>query len=342
MDLRVTKPMAETALLFSLQSRDWGQRMAYYPDPLGTAECMNDLHIQYTTLIEPSLNFAKLKNYKTVMIPSASCLSDSQIEELLEYVRYGGKLYLSAHAGMFDQIGNPRKVWPFAKPLGLANPLPLRFVTGGKLELTERNCGYETKQRFIQIHQFKNSRAKVFMTLKDKLGRKFSTGVVTSYGKGKIFYVSGQLGSVNMENEMTVKRKWRYEPNRQAFALYANILGMMTDSDRSFIPVNIPEKVPCTVYRQGKAVFVNLLNATGVSMRKGEIVPATPPSPAFPKLQKDIQFKVKLPDLKNVFAASPDFTGRKPLKVEKLSEGWYQIILPGALLKCYTVVIINR
>ncbi len=342
MDLREAKPMAETALLFSLQSRDWGQRMAYYPDPLGTAECMNDLHIQYTTLIEPSLNFAKLKNYKTVMIPSASCLSDSQIDELLKYVRYGGKLYLSAHAGMFDQIGNPRKIWPFAKPLGLANPLPLRFVTGGQLELTESHCGYETKQRFVQIHPFKNSQAKVFMTLQDKLGRKFSTGIVTSYGKGKIFYVSGQLGSVNMENEMTVKRKWRYEPNQQAFVLYAKILGMMTDSDRSFAPVDIPDKVPCTVYRQGKTIFVNLLNATGVSMRKGEIVPSTSPSPAFPKLQKDIQFKIKLPGLKNVFAASPDFTGRKPLKVEKLSEGWYQITLPGTLLKCYTVVIINR
>ena len=96
MDLRTARPAAENAILFSMQSRDWGQRMPYYPDPLGTAECMNDLHMQYTTLIEPSLKYDKLKHYKTVMVPSASCLSDEQVKELLKYVRYGGRLFISA------------------------------------------------------------------------------------------------------------------------------------------------------------------------------------------------------------------------------------------------------
>jgi hypothetical protein len=342
MDLRKAKPMAETALLFSMQSRDWGQSMAYYPDPLGTAECMNDLHMQYTTLIEPCLKYEKLKQYKTVMIPSASCLSDEQINELLKYARYGGKLYLTAHAGMFDQIGNPRKVWPFAKPLGLRNPLPIRFIKGGNLKLAGSKQTVVSKQRFIQVHTVRNSNAKTFMTLTDKLGRKFSAGIETPYGKGKIFYLAGQIGSVNMENEMTVRRKWRYEQNRPVFELFASILGKVTDADKTFIPVSIPEKVPCTVYQQDNSTFVHLLNVTAVNMRKGELVPLAPPSPTFPELKNDLQFKIKLPGVKNAYAASPDFSGHKPVKVEKLANGWYQITLPKALLKCYTVIRINQ
>ena len=337
MDLRTARPAAENAILFSMQSRDWGQRMPYYPDPLGTAECMNDLHMQYTTLIEPSLKYDKLKHYKTVMVPSASCLSDEQVKELLKYVRYGGRLFISAHAGMLDGIGNARKVWPFAKPLGISNPLPMEFVKGGKLEVTGGRQA-ETKQRFIRIQPLKGSKSKTFMTLNGKL----PVGVESDYGKGKIFYVSGQLGNTNMSPEITVFRQWRFVENRPMFELYADVLNKVTGKAENFTAINIPEKVLCTVYRQpenGKAATaVHLLNATSVDMKRGETVPKTAPKPAFPALKQDIKFKVKLAEMSKAYAASPDFDGHKPVKIQKLSAGWYEVTVPKQLLKCYTVI----
>lgn len=342
MDLRLARPAAETAILFSIQSRDWGQTMPYYPSPLGTAECMNDLHMQYTTLLDPCLKYEKLKQYKTVMIPSASCLSDQQINELLKYVRNGGRLFVSAHAGMFDAIGNPRKVWPFAEPLGLSNPVPMSFVNSGTLHLTGTDTKVNTNLRFIRIRPDKGSKSETILTLTDKAGREFIVGVKNNYGKGRIFYISGQLANVNMEPERTVSQKWTFAKNRPMFELFAAVLKQATGDAEAFIPLDVPEKVLCTVYRQQQngrtATIVHLLNATGTDLKPGQIVPKIAPTPAFPELKNDIKFKVKLPGFQEAYAASPEFAGHQPVIVKQLTDNWYEVTVPRRLLKCYSTI----
>jgi hypothetical protein len=342
MDLRTAKPIAENALLFSLQSRDWGQTMPYYPSPLGTAECMNDLHMQYTTLIEHSLKYDKLKQYKTVMIPSASCLSDKQIEELLKYAKSGGRLYLTAHAGVFNEIGDPRKIWPFAKALGLKNPLPMHFVRGGELQLAGSDKKVTAKTRFIKILQDKSGNSKTILTLTDSRKNKYTVGVESNYGKGKIFYISGQLANANMEPEITILRKWKFARNSELFELFAKVLKKATTESEEFVPVNIPEKVLCTIYRQpdenNTATMVHLLNATAVDLNPGQTVPKTAPNPAFPGLKEDIKFRIKLPEFKQAYAASPDFVGHKPVNYKKLTDNWYEVTVPANLLECYSII----
>ncbi|MCC7300885.1 MAG: beta-galactosidase trimerization domain-containing protein, partial [Verrucomicrobia bacterium] len=218
MDRRLAAPAAETAILFSTQSRDWAKMLPYYVDPFGFCQTMNDLHRQYTVLIEPSLNQEKLRQYQTLIAPSASSLSDAQIAEMLTFAENGGTLVLTAHAGMFDEMGNAREIWPFAKALGIANPIPTKSLSGGTLKLSGGNSQTETQSVFFKLTP-SGEKTKALATLNGE-----TVGVETPYGKGRIFYISGQIGRLNMEDERTYTQKWTFTWDQSAYELQKEVL----------------------------------------------------------------------------------------------------------------------
>ena len=58
---------------------------------------------------------------------------------------------------------------------------------------------------------------------------------------------------------------------------------------------------------------------------------------AWPSLNADIVFTLRDSGIEKAYAVSPDFEGRKTLKVEKV-DGQTRIMLPKELLKAYTIV----
>ncbi len=342
MNRQIAKPISPIAMLFSTQSRDWSQIETYYLDPFGFGETMNDLHYQYTSLIESSLKLDKLKQHKTVLIPDALCLSDAQIDILLQFADQGGKLLLTARTGMFDVIGNHRTVWPFAKQLGIENPLPVKFIKGGILNLNIGGEPLENKLSFVEISLDGTKEVTEFMTLQASDGRKYPVGISVPYGDGSISYISSQIGHLNVEDERTYEQKWIFEWNQAAFEFQRALLKQFLGNSSTFEAINIPHKVLTTVYSQTQAgkkyTLVHLLNATGSNMQKGQIIPKGVPDPAFPELSQDVKFKIKLSGLKNAYIVSLDFSGRELVKTLHLANGWYEVTVPKKLLKCYSIV----
>ncbi len=345
MNRQTAKPEAPVAMLFSTQSRDWSQDETYYIDPFGLGESMTDLHYQYTTLIETSLRQNKLKQYKTLLVPDAICLGDEEIHTLLQYAEAGGHLVLTSRSGMFDAIGNARKSWPFAKTLGVKSPRPAELMEGGVLQLAGSRERLNTSLPFIRIVPDGTKKTHVFMTLQSPGGREYPAGISVACGRGSVSYISGRIGSLNEEDEKTYKQEWTFEWNREAYEFQKALFGRILNAGRTFEPVDIPRKVFVTVYRQPEGnsnyLLVHLLNATGSKMKKGQIVPKGVEGTAFPALERDIRFRVKVAGLKDAYIVSPDFSGHKTVQTRAMDGGWVEVTVPKEHLKCYSIVWIG-
>ena len=119
MDKRGAHPVAEVALLFSSDSRDWNVRAVKMRDDLfGTAQAMEARHIPYEVIGQMSLDEKHLSKYKVLFVGSAHCLSDASIAAIRKFAERGGTVRMSALAGLCDVLGDQRKVWPFKDVFG--------------------------------------------------------------------------------------------------------------------------------------------------------------------------------------------------------------------------------
>lgn len=113
------KPIAETALLFSVSSRDWNSDDAFFGKEYGgVGQALEALHIPYETIGEDSLVSGRLSRYKSLLVNSAHCLSDGAVAAVRDFAKKGGIVRLSGQAGLFNERGDRRAVWPFRDVFG--------------------------------------------------------------------------------------------------------------------------------------------------------------------------------------------------------------------------------
>lgn len=347
MDLKAAKQSVSTALLFSEQSRDWQKSMGFAGEIIGTSETLTDKHFQHTFIFDGELKNEKLKQYKSVLVNSASCLSDAQIDALKDYVKDGGSVYLSGNAGTADEMGTIRKAWPFSEILGMTPTIPVKVLQTSELQGAD---GSEIKTlapvSYLASSVSDKSKARQLLFVKTKDNKLVPTGFEADYGKGKFVYCSAQLGSNLYEAEISINAKWTFVKDEKLAALYADILQHATGKDPVITAVEIPEKIFVSVYEQpdkenGKVTMVHLLNGTGVANKKDEEVKAKSFNPAWPELKKDLVFNIPLSSVKEAYAASPDFAGKKSIAFKKLENGEYRITVPAALLKAYSIIYLK-
>lgn len=108
------KTVAEVALLYSGQSRDWNRLSDQVYEIIGIAQELERLHIPYDVLLDRSIEAKTLAKYKVLFVGSANCVTDGEVAEIKAFAKRGGKVWLSALAGTCDRIGNPRETWAFA------------------------------------------------------------------------------------------------------------------------------------------------------------------------------------------------------------------------------------
>ncbi len=65
------------------------------------------------------------------------------------------------------------------------------------------------------------------------------------------------------------------------------------------------------------------------------------PDPEWGQIKRDVIFEISLPSISKSYYATPDATGHKPVKVEKVKEGRYRIISPKVLLRNMDVYLIE-
>jgi len=85
--------LAEVALLFSAENRNFSGNIRYADDILGTAQALDALHIPYDFIGDEILAQNQLGKYKVLMLGSAKVFTDRQKAALGAFADRGGKVY---------------------------------------------------------------------------------------------------------------------------------------------------------------------------------------------------------------------------------------------------------
>jgi len=319
MNFRFARSEADIALLFSDANRVWARITAFVPDLGGYSQCLADAHIQHDIILDLALDAEHLKKYRLLIVPSVGCMSDSQVQALRDYVRGGGRLILTAHSSKLTELGMERDDFALRDLVNLSyrgvGPKQCRFKMGTAVVPLDR--------RPFRVDIVEPGRSEVIATLLDANGVEIGPAIVrTPFGNGEVFYDACQLGSYNYEPEVTVGRKYQRSAEPTLKAVLIKLVRRAHGGPLPFeAGESIPEKVFISVYRQRvnakEQVLVHLLNATGSNMKPGQMVTRTTPKDPWPALEKDLEFEITLPDFERAYVVSPDFDGRRPVKVER-------------------------
>lgn len=335
MDMKLAEPIAEVALLFSSQSRDWNSRLRFHDELFGTAQTLENMHIPYQFIGEMSLTPESLKQFKVLFLAASGCLSDEQIKVIKDFVSSGGTVHLTTITGLFNEVGQTRSQWAFADIFGFdINPKSSKAtdfinpIDGQVIRFSEP----------ITIFRTAPPQKVAADSLLNRVAGKAKTQVIITrkHGKGTFHYQTSALASPLTASEKR-DQKWGFEVDRQLYDIYSGVLRKVI-GNASVWQIQAPENVYTTLYRQGNQTIAHFLNATAVNPGKDDIIKSGAPKPPFPSLKNDIVFSLPLKKLNKAWAVSPDFSGQQNLKFRKLTDNIYEITLPKELLKAYTLV----
>ena len=336
MDYSTSKRVANAALLFPIQSRDWNRGVSMLPELMGTAQVLEKLHIPYKMIGDMSLSAGKLKEFKLLFVGSANCLSDKQLAVIKEFARKGGTVITGATAAWQDEIGNFRSKWGFADVYGY-DIVPVKFRKYGNLP--------ESSTQLLKKYNLVTSASGKYGTCQAVVyadpAKKIPAVLEKSYGKGKFIHHAGMFTSNLCANEYGWMKKYDFKLDKVLEDFCKKLFRKEFAPADSGFKVKAPEGVYTTWYKTADGDVIHLLNATGGNAKLGQVMKGTTPEVPFPAIQEDIEISIPASGAKNIYAASPDFAGRKELKYQ-FNGKTLSITLPKELLKAYTLIWIKK
>ena len=101
--------LCNTAILFSSPSKNY-LREAYETvnEYQGWAQALLENHIPFETVIASKLGTTDLGKYSTLILPDVTCLSDNEINKIIDYVHDGGYVVATGRTSHYDETGNQR------------------------------------------------------------------------------------------------------------------------------------------------------------------------------------------------------------------------------------------
>ncbi len=345
MDRASATSVTTVALLFSRYSRDWNPYGSMNPEFFGFAQVLERMHVFYDIIGEQSLTPQALAKYQALVLPNDTCLADADIAAVKDFAKNGGTVYLTTTSGMADEIGTPRKTWAFADVFGFQPAPPARPAI---VRLADRPVELRGAPHSVLPRKPLAACAiapappaeKILLYAFDKAGKATPALVKQPYGKGVFLYQSVAIASALFATEGAVGRPWTYDHDAPLEAFYRDRLDT---ASAAFCDCRIsaPDQVHITLYRQGDALVLHFLNATGADIKAGETLSANAPANAWPAPAAPITIAIPCGFTpREVYAVSPDFQGRQPVR-HLVKDGRVNIILPPALLKAYTLVWIR-
>ena len=340
MSNRFAKPLSDIAVVFSEATRVWNKLAAYVPDLGGTSESLSDAHIQHDIISERSLRLEALRKYRLVILPR---------RQLPERRASGRAARLCPQRRPVARVGPYVVVQRSGRPAqgfraGGSAERELSGLHQANLKLVRDGRGVSLPQAAFRVKVIDPSRSRVLATVADGQGNTVTPGVVeTPYGKGWVYYDGVRLGACNYEDERTLNQKVRYERNEALHAEFVNVARTAYGETMPFRADGLTRKVFVTVCRQKAAgrdqVAVNLFNATGSQYAKGDTVTTKTIGNAWPKLAEDIRFDLALPAVASAYVASPDYEGRRPVRVESREGRQYVTVSRDDLVSFCTVYL---
>ncbi len=339
MDSRHSQSVADIAVLFSNATRQFNRLMNQAPDAMGFSECLTDAHLQHDFLTDGDLTEKTLRRYKLLILPSCGCLSAEQVRNLQRYVAGGGRLLVSGHTSLYNEDGFGGENFQLASLLGV--DYAGQLTKGASVIHTSDGQQLDHPDKAIMVRA--RSGAKVLAELRDAKGRPLGAAVVrNNVGQGVSHYLAPRLAALNFEREFTVKDKWTFEANQPAAKLLIDLVGSALGTGPVLRAVQVPSKVLLSTYRQqrdGKSQWlVHLLNATGVRLKLGQTVAAKKSQPAFPPLEQDLVFELRLDGPCQAEIVSPDYAEARPVVVAEVGGGYQRVTVARSDLTGYAIV----
>jgi len=332
MDYSVSRRVAEAALLFPIQSRDWNHGVSMLPELMGTAQVLEKLHIPYKMIGDMSLSKDKLKEFKLLFVGAANCLSDKQLAVIKEFARNGGTVITGATAAWQDEIGSIRSKWGFADVYGY-DIVPVKFKKYQNLPESKNSLLH--KYNVVPSSSGKYGSCRV--TLYADAAKRVPAVLEKQYGKGKFIHHAAMLSSPLADGEYRWKSKYTFKLDKALEDFCKKLFrAEFANADCNFA-VKAPEYIYSTWFRSADAEIVHLLNATGGNVKYGTTLLGKSLAEAFPAIKEDIVVTLPAMEIKQVYAVSPDFAGRKELKLQKKGKVM-SVTLPKELLKAYTII----
>lgn len=329
---------ADVAILLSTSTRDLRRDYEFYHHEFeGWLEALllNHHEVKVILEIELATQRAELARHRLVILPNVAALSGEQGEALLDYVRAGGKLLLTADAGTLDLEGEPL-VKPFLAEAGIS----IVDAGEGKTAIELAPAGeYELSYRAVELAE--GTERVAGMTVN---GRDLPLLARRALGEGQFWYLAAKLGPLAHEpHQMSTSRYKRgYQPPPDARAL--DLIGAVAELILADVPHSRLEGAPRGLLtglyrteREGRTCRVlHLLNASGRDLKPGDPIAFARkqplPMPALPEMQ------VRLPGpVSEAILASPELA--EPVQLSVRREGEPSVIsVPAEAFATYGVI----
>jgi hypothetical protein len=167
-----------------------------------------------------------------------------------------------------------------------------------------------------------------------------SSVIEANFGKGRVVYCKERYGINDFCSSFTVGRTYLFNPDEKKTALHEKVLRQVLGDKLSFEAGSMPQKVLASVYNETrgakKLTLVHLLNATGVKVKNGDVLPV--PNSSWEEIKEDMSFEISLPSVSESYYASPDSPGHKAVEVTKISDGRFKVTVPKGTVDKYGIV----
>ena len=337
MDVKNARALAEIAVVFSRTCCNYNRSTNHKSDVLGCCEMLSDAHLQYDVILDLDLAAQTLARYRLVVLPSVECLSAGQVGALEEYVRSGGGLLVTCASSQCDENGT------------ILDAPALSDLAG--IRLSESWIRKTIRIRVGDAPAFEAAASArkatasedttVLAHLIDADGNPIAPALTQrAVGGGQCFYTPMAIGAINYEPELTIDKTYDFTLNAPARDLFLDIVRRAVDAPLTFEPVRVPERVLVTAYRVPGGYAVHFLNATGVQLKPGDIIPRAKTGDVFPAMPHELVFDLRVPQFTAGRVVSPDYAGERPVRIET-HDGAYRITVASDALHAYAIVYLK-
>jgi hypothetical protein len=297
---------------------------------------------QYEVILDGNLFYpGYLKKYKTLILASQACLSDTQCGNLEKWVEAGGTAIITGKTSLYDENAARR---PDFK-LGKAMNLEYNAYKTGKFTIKSGLFGNGAVMPAIEdVSLLVPDKSTVLATaVKGKESRPFI--VSTKFGKGRFIYAAGKLGGLVYELEARNRRVYKTVDRPEIENIIVKLYDL-ANAGKSPLQISAERNVVGIADQlmdgRGKGdIYVHLYNFTGKNIKPGDKAKyGVPEKIEFPKLKSDIIIKVNIPCESQALFQSPDMPHDYPIKgLEK--DGTTEFTVPAKTLESYGQVKIK-
>jgi hypothetical protein len=315
--------LCNLAILFSSPAKNL-MKDSFYSiyEYAGWAESLTEAHIPFETIIASGLNRENIKKYNRIILPDVTCISDTQMDILKDYVKEGGHLVITGSSSLYNETGERRKDFGLNDIMGLSfagyltSTDTISMISG---DLTDN----QEKEIFYHGNGILVDKARDDITVLARIKKTGSPAITHSiYGKGEVFYVAFRPGTMYYMPKIGGGRigeggSW----NETRISDYKKLMTNLT-TEKIPLPLytdNIPPEVMVNTFVHDhngyRGIIIHMLNCLGTKFDNNVTVP---PDISFEFLDfpspnkliakgECMKIKVMVDNIKGAYLISPDF-----------------------------------